>query len=81
MPVEFSEIVELEECGWRNANFYLGNGYQLLSVQNQARPASMPSDDGKHTTPYTRRGPIYVVGRPVAVERVSRPERTVEQPH
>lgn len=69
-----SEIIELQECGVRFANFYLDSGYQLLYVDTLTRPAILPTHEKKPGFPYARRGPVYVMGRTATVAHVDRPE-------
>lgn len=72
-----NQIQEVVECGMRKANYYLDRHYVLLEIQSSARSAVHPAREGGGPNTgqvYTRRAPVFIIGRPPDVEKVTPPD-------
>lgn len=67
MSGDFKDIVEVVEVGGREVNFFLGNGYRLLTVDQKAWLAEAKG------TVYVRKDFRYAMGRPNGVKHIERP--------
>lgn len=61
-------IKEIQEGGKYLANHFLSYGYILLDIQAGTRAQKFPEENRSGQQYYVRRNPIYVLGRPDAVE-------------
>ena len=63
--MELSEVVEVVEATLNQANKYLENGYQLLSISVVSDASVYP--EGGQKGHYVRRRIRYALGRPLGV--------------
>lgn len=69
-------IKEVQECGRRNANWYLEHGYILLDIQSGARARQYPNGAIQQGNQfYVYRGPVYILGCPEGVKAAPPPPR------
>ncbi|MGE0133728.1 MAG: hypothetical protein AB7L91_06460 [Dehalococcoidia bacterium] len=67
----YEEVAEVAETGIHSVNLYLEHGYELLAVQQGAKPVQVPPSN----VPLMVKRMVYVVGRRAETPHFDPPTR------